>query len=111
LFITHNLRVLDGLAGRVLVMYAGLVVEEIAGDFTAPLHPYTMGLLRALPPKPTAGPPARLTPIPGRPPGPTERPEGCAFAPRCPEARPSCGAAIAPLKTLPDGRRVRCRLY
>ena len=108
LFITHNLRVLDGLASRVLVMYSGLVVEEIAGGFSAPLHPYTRGLLKALPPKPSAASPERLVPIPGQPPGPDDRFLGCAFAPRCGEAAPECAREAPELKTLPGGRKVRC---
>jgi oligopeptide/dipeptide ABC transporter ATP-binding protein len=111
LFITHNLRILTGLAGRVLVMYAGLVVEEISGDFASPLHPYTLGLTRALPPKPSAGEPVRLTPIPGQPPGPTDRPKGCAFGPRCSEAMAICASVEPGLKEGPGGRKVRCHLY
>lgn len=111
LFITHNLRILTGLASRVLVMYAGLVVEELSGDLHSPLHPYTLGLTRALPPKPSAGAPIRLAPIPGQPPGPADNPPGCAFAPRCSEARPACQETLPALKIMPDGRRVRCHLF
>ena len=111
LFITHNLRILTGLAGRVMVMYAGLIVEEIAGDFGSPLHPYTLGLTRALPPKPSSDKPVRLTPIPGQPPGPADRFRGCAFSPRCSEALDICRASEPSLKTMPRGRRVRCHLY
>jgi oligopeptide/dipeptide ABC transporter ATP-binding protein len=111
LFITHNLRILTGLASRVLVMYAGLVVEEISGDFEAPLHPYTLGLTKALPPKPSAGEPVRLTPIPGQPPGPADRLEGCSFSPRCPKIMEICKTMEPSIKTTQNGRRVRCHLY
>jgi oligopeptide/dipeptide ABC transporter ATP-binding protein len=110
LFITHNLRILSGLASRILVMYAGLVVEELAGSLDSPLHPYTRGLLQALPPPPSAGAPIRLAPIPGQPPGPADRPPGCAFAPRCAEASGVCRETPPELASLPGGRRVRCHL-
>jgi oligopeptide/dipeptide ABC transporter ATP-binding protein len=86
LLITHDLGVVAGLAERVLVMYAGRVVEEAPVDalFAAPRHPYTLGLLASLPrlDRPSRG--TELFRIPGQPPSLVYRPTGCAFHPRCP---------------------------
>ena len=83
-WITHDLGVVAGIADRVLVMYAGEVVEQAGVDtlFDLPRHPYTVGLLESLP---VLGDLERrdLTAIPGLPPPPTHLPEGCAFHPRC----------------------------
>jgi oligopeptide transport system ATP-binding protein len=111
LFITHNLRILAGLAQRVLVMYAGLLVEQIQGDFSNPLHPYTRGLLKALPPNPSEDHLVRLTPIPGQPPSPSDHFAGCPFEPRCPEARPVCAQALPPMTQLSPGRLARCHNF
>jgi oligopeptide/dipeptide ABC transporter ATP-binding protein len=109
LFITHNLRLLIGLAKRVLVMYHGLIVEELT-DFQDLRHPYSQGLWRALPPEPGTGADRRLIPIPGQAPGPGELIPGCAFAPRCPQAQEICHRELPLLKTLAPARRVRCHL-
>jgi oligopeptide/dipeptide ABC transporter ATP-binding protein len=111
LFITHNLRILAGLAQRVLVMYAGLLVEQILGDFSDPLHPYTRGLLKALPPNPAEDQGLRLTPIPGQPPSPAERFPGCPFQPRCPETQPICQETLPPMIEVSPGRLARCHKY
>ncbi len=99
-FVTHDLGLLAGIAGRIAVMYAGRIVEEAVAAqlYARPQHPYTGGLLRSLPQldRPL---PARLPSIPGQPPEPGSAPEGCAFAPRCPLALPLCAA-------LPEERRV-----
>ncbi|MDR1111227.1 MAG: ABC transporter ATP-binding protein [Deltaproteobacteria bacterium] len=108
LFITHSLGILAGLAHRVLVMYAGLLVEQTLADFSEPLHPYTRGLLGALPPNPSGGRPARLSPIPGHPPSPSERFPGCPFQPRCPESVDACLRGLPPLAEARPGRLVRC---
>ena len=82
--ITHDLGVVGEIADRVMVMYAGRLVERgAARDILAhPAHPYTQGLLASIPPM--LGPrPLRLAAIPGAPPAPAERPAGCAFQPRC----------------------------
>jgi peptide/nickel transport system ATP-binding protein len=110
LFITHNLRLLAGLVGRILVMYAGLVVEELGSDLSDPFHPYARGLLRALPPKPSSGPPVRLIPIPGQPPGPEELFGGCPFAPRCGQRAEICLTDPPELRAVSGGRRVRCHM-
>jgi len=93
LLITHDLGVVNELADRVAVMYAGRVVEqgtrsELLG---APRHPYTLGLLRSLPGRAPRG--ARLAEIPGAVPPPEAWPPGCRFAPRCPRAFAACEVA------------------
>jgi oligopeptide/dipeptide ABC transporter ATP-binding protein len=111
LFITHNLRLLTGLTSRVLVMYAGLIVEETKGDFSDPLHPYTRGLMNALPPLPSSGQSKRLAPIAGHPLSPDERLNGCPFEPRCPERLGVCATVCPPLTEKSGYGRVRCHLY
>jgi oligopeptide/dipeptide ABC transporter ATP-binding protein len=90
--ITHDLGVVAEIADRVLVMYAGMVVEQGERDaiFHDPQHPYTWGLLGSIPrlDRPTGG---RLPSIAGAPPSLLHRPEGCAFRPRCPHAFDRCG--------------------
>lgn len=88
--ITHDLRVVATTADRIVVMYAGRIVEsgpanEVLG---APRHPYTRGLLKSAPS--IRGRVERLVPIPGSPPDLTAEPVGCPFAPRCPLARDEC---------------------
>ncbi|MFE2869828.1 ABC transporter ATP-binding protein [Embleya sp. NPDC059259] len=92
LLITHDLGVVAGIADRVMVMYCGRKLEESPVDalFHHPAHPYTTGLLGALPRIDRRA--ARLVQIPGQPPLPTERPTGCPFQPRCAHAVPAvCG--------------------
>ena len=91
MFITHDMGVVAEIADRVMVMYAGKAVETgpKADVFAAPGHPYTVGLLDSIPPM--AGPkPPRLPAIPGAPPSPARRPEGCPFGPRCPHRHDAC---------------------
>ncbi len=113
LFITHNLRLLRGLARRVLVMYTGLVVEEapVPLIFDQPAHPYTRGLLAALPPPLSQTAPERLVAIPGLPPVPGRWPAGCPFAPRCDRVFEPCGRAVPPWFDLGGGQKARCYLY
>ncbi len=83
-FITHDMGVIAEIASRVMVMYAGRIVERGSQSqlFSSPLHPYTKALLDSIPP--LEGPkPHRLKSIPGAPPTLLNRPAGCAFAPRC----------------------------
>jgi oligopeptide/dipeptide ABC transporter ATP-binding protein len=110
LLITHNLRLLKNQASRIMVTYTGLVVEEAgsADLFKRPAHPYTAGLLEALPPALDEPSQPRLRAIPGTPPAPGIWPSGCPFEPRCPVAAPLCRTALPPLNDLGDGRRVRC---
>ncbi|MBI3664383.1 MAG: ABC transporter ATP-binding protein [Acidobacteria bacterium] len=114
--ITHNPGILVGLADRVLVMYAGRVVEEgpAARVYSASLHPYTRGLLRAVPHPAAeggAGQRARLQAIEGNPPDLGRLPAGCAFEPRCPDRMAAC-AEREPAEVSPDAvSKVRCFKY
>lgn len=83
ILITHDLGVIAEMAHRVVVMYAGRVVEQgdVRSIFHAPQHPYTVGLMRSLPRLEVKG--ERLTPIPGNPPSALRLPPGCPFEPRC----------------------------
>ena len=108
LLITHDLAVVAAVADRVAVMYAGEIVEEAPVDelFEDPRHPYTQGLLRALP-QVGAGR-GRLHPIPGLVPPPQLMPPGCSFAPRCPHAVERCWAEHPELAGDSAGRTFRC---
>ncbi|NIA67896.1 ABC transporter ATP-binding protein [Pelagibius litoralis] len=92
IWISHDLATVSSLASRLLVMYAGRVVEEgpVARVLRDPRHPYTKGLIASLPA--TARPGAALVQIPGTTPSLLSLPPGCAFAPRCPHADPACQA-------------------
>ena len=107
--ITHDLAVVAEVAHRVMVMYAGQVVESAAVPdiFTSPRHPYTHALLQAIPEHSRGA--RRLQTLPGVVPGHYQRPCGCLLAPRCPRAQPHCHAAPPPL-TQEQGREVRCFL-
>jgi oligopeptide transport system ATP-binding protein len=103
--VTHDLGVVAGLAERVVVMYAGSIVEEAAtsGLFDCPGHPYTAGLLAALPRlDDPVGPPMRT--IAGAPPRPGPLPPGCAFAPRCAHRSGHCQRQVPDLVTGRAGR-------
>ena len=108
LMITHDLGVIATTADRVIVMYAGQIVEEapVAPLFEHPRHPYTRLLLRSSPRVTEKR--ARLHAIEGTTPSPTRLPAGCRFHPRCPDAESRCRAEMPPLEERPDGRRVRC---
>ncbi len=113
LFISHHPEVLGRIADRLLVMYAGRIVEE--GDlddiYKSPMHPYTQGLLQASPSKPGEGDACRgkrMSPIPGSPPDMNDLPRGCAFAPRCPSRMEACTLCDPPEKELSGNRTVRC---
>ncbi|MDR2199547.1 MAG: ABC transporter ATP-binding protein [Deltaproteobacteria bacterium] len=111
LFITHNLRLLEGLAERIFVMYAGLVLEETAGGLKDPLHPYTLGLVKALPPGPSEKTGKTMIPIPGQAPSPGDILPGCPFAPRCLDRFQLCLEELPELHLLSGGRRARCHKY
>ncbi len=98
IFITHDLGVMADVADRIMVMYAGRIVESASRDalFAQPRHPYTTALLNSIPP--LEGPrPHRLQSIAGAPPSLLALPPGCAFGPRCPLHQPQCDAAKPPL--------------
>ena len=103
IWITHDLAVVSGLADRLLVMYAGRVVEAgpVAEVVEAPLHPYSAGLIGSAPSRNKRG--ARLAQIPGLAPPLDRRPPGCAFAPRCSTAGPTV-PSLRPWSAGPAGR-------
>jgi len=98
--ITHDLGVVAEVADEVVVMYAGKVVERapVQALFDTPQHPYTVGLLGAIPRLDLAQ--HRLASIEGQVPNPMQRPTGCAFAPRCPFAQPRCLSQAPALQTV-----------
>jgi len=108
LFITHDLALASMICDRILVLYAGIVVESRATDglFGQPLHPYTAGLLRARPSLDNRR--ERLDVIPGRPPLPSETMVGCPFAPRCEFAEERCRTTDTVLRDLGDGSKSAC---
>ncbi len=108
LLITHDLGIVAGRADRVLVMYAGRIVESAPTRelFRAPQHPYTRGLLRSLPR--LDGDADALTPIPGSVPSPERWPDGCRFHPRCPLRVTRCTTESPPLDTVRTLHDVAC---
>lgn len=110
ILITHDLGVIAEMADRVVVMYAGRVVETAPVDdlFETPAHPYTIGLLSSSPR--TEDPSASLTPIPGQPPSLINLPTGCAFHPRCPVGRDRelCQIEVPDLRDVGPGRLAAC---
>jgi peptide/nickel transport system ATP-binding protein len=106
--ISHDLGVVAENCDRIAVMYCGRVVEEAAADelFEHPVHPYTTGLLAALPD--LDGPRRRLESIGGTVPEPWRLPAGCAFAPRCALAEPACREARPDLADVGPGHRAAC---
>jgi oligopeptide/dipeptide ABC transporter ATP-binding protein len=107
--ITHDLGVLSAIADRVAVFYAGRVVElgEREDVLARPRHPYTRGLLDALPHPERAE--TQLVAIPGQPPAAGQIPPGCAFHPRCPYAEPVSREVVPPLVPV-DGRLLACHV-
>ncbi|PIE71056.1 MAG: peptide ABC transporter ATP-binding protein [Deltaproteobacteria bacterium] len=111
LLITHDMGVVWEMCERVLVMYAGVIVEDAPVDalFASPAHPYTQGLLASIP-RLGCGK-QRLSAIPGQVPGPEARTEGCRFRDRCSEAMPCCRLRSPEMTTLAAGHRVACFLH
>ena len=109
LLVTHNLGLVAGRGDPLHVLYAGQVVESgpVADVLRHPAHPYTQGLLRAVPRLSAAGN-GNLHDIPGTVPSPTRLPPGCTFAPRCPYSDAACGEAPALLHA---GARRLCRCH
>ena len=116
ILITHDLGVVNEVADRVAVMYAGKIVETGTVDdvFTKPAMPYTVGLMNSIPLVEAKG--GRLNPIVGQPPNLANIPSGCPFHPRCPKARTGVDAApgrdcvtdVPPLRTVTIGREAAC---
>jgi len=115
MMITHDLGVIAEIAKRIVVMYAGKVVEEGLTDaiFENPKHPYTQGLLKSIP---KLGERAkhgrqRLQEISGMVPSLLALPDGCSFAPRCSHTMELCKHRVPELIQIDESRRVRCYLY
>jgi oligopeptide transport system ATP-binding protein len=116
ILITHDLGVVNEVADRVAVMYAGKIVETGTVDdvFTRPAHPYTLGLMSSIPQVEAKG--GRLNPIVGQPPNLAAIPSGCSFHPRCPKARAGAAATpgrdcvvdVPPLRLVVPGRESAC---
>jgi len=106
--ITHDLGVVAQVVDRVLVMYAGRIVEEgsVAAVFERPSHPYTRLLLESIPS--LDGQQERLRSIPGMVPSLSNLPPGCRFHPRCPDARPACLERAPALFEIGPGHRAAC---
>ena len=111
MMITHDLGVIAEVADDVMVMYAGQVVEKASCDqiFDQPLHPYTDGLMKCIP-KLDDDDTKELSVIKGMVPSFDDMPAGCAFCPRCPEAREICRCKMPELVDV-EGRKVRCFKY
>jgi oligopeptide/dipeptide ABC transporter ATP-binding protein len=109
LFVTHDLELASVLCDRVLVMYAGRVMEaqRTTSLFARPRHPYTAALLGARPAIETRH--ERLAVIPGRPPTPVDAPPGCPFHPRCAYAQDACVQEVPPLRKLGQDVFSACR--
>ena len=113
LLITHDLAVVAETCERVVVMYAGEVVEQAPAGalFTRPAHPYTRGLLGALPRLGAEVERGGLATIPGTVPDPAELPPGCPFHPRCPDRMPVCDRRSPALYRVGEATRARCFLH
>jgi oligopeptide transport system ATP-binding protein len=109
IWITHDLGVVAGLADRVIVMYAGYIVEEALVDdlYEHPRHPYTMALLSALP-RVDRRQSSRLKSIRGSPPSLLVEPRGCPFAPRCEHSLERCRDENPELRQVATGHRIAC---
>jgi len=113
MLITHAMGVVAEVAQRVVVMYAGKVVEEapVTALFANPRHPYTQGLIRSIPRIDTAAThKVRLEAIAGTVPKLINPAEGCRFADRCKHAMPACRSATPPLVEATPGHKVACIL-
>ena len=112
MLITHAMGVVAETAQRVVVMYAGKVVEEapVGELFARPRHPYTQGLIRSIPRLDRAGRKVRLEAIPGVVPSLLDPPPGCRFAPRCRFAMAACTRAMPDLREVGPGHKVACIL-
>ena len=109
-FITHDLGVVAEVADRVVVMYAGQVVETgpVADIFDRPRMPYTAGLMNSIPRLGSSRHKKRLQTIPGQVPSLSRLPAGCRFSTRCAHAEPRCATVMPALEPALPGREVRC---
>ena len=106
-YVSHDLAVVSEIASQIAVMYAGRIVEHgpAANLLRRPRHPYTLGLISSIP---DHREPRELRGIPGVAVGVTDRPPGCAFAPRCGQRAAECESAVPPLEAVGPGHAVRC---
>ena len=114
LLITHDLGVVAEIAKRVMVMYAGEIVESgpVLDLFRSPLHPYTIGLMKSIPTlKPTQGKLSKLNEISGVVPSLSQIPSGCPFHPRCPSVETRCKTEKPKLKKIANEYSVSCWLH
>ena len=114
LLITHDLGVVAEIAKRVMVMYAGEIVESgpVLDLFRSPLHPYTIGLMKSIPTlEPTQGKLPKLNEISGVVPSLSQIPSGCPFHPRCPSAETRCKTEKPKLKKIANEYSVSCWLH
>jgi peptide/nickel transport system ATP-binding protein len=111
LLITHDLGVVAEICQKAAIMYAGEIVEygSLPHIYEDTKHPYTLGLFDSVPN--LAADVERLKPIKGLMPDPTNLPQGCHFAPRCPDASPLCVAAPVPVFEVEPGHFVKCVKY
>lgn len=111
MLITHNMGVVAETCDRIIVMYAGKIVEEgsVEEIFSDPKHPYTSGLLKSIPSVDTRQ--DKLESIPGMVPNPLNMPKGCRFAPRCKKAMAKCKTEQPGMTVFGPERRVSCFLY
>ncbi len=108
LMITHDMKVVANMAGRIIVMYLGQVMEELpARQLKSPMHPYTMALLAAVP---IADPRRKqvMVPLAGDVPSAVHPPQGCPFHPRCPYRQSRCEIEVPTLRPFPNGHTVAC---
>jgi oligopeptide/dipeptide ABC transporter ATP-binding protein len=112
IWITHDLSLVAGLADRILVMYAGMIVEEAITEdiFDDPRHPYTLGLLLSLPAFQAEKNVRRLTSIPGSPPDLRAQPTSCPFAPRCSFVIERCHSEVPSLLPIKGGEETGHRI-
>jgi oligopeptide/dipeptide ABC transporter ATP-binding protein len=113
-FISHDIGVVRLISDRIAVLYLGKLVEIAGAEelCAAPLHPYTQGLLRAVPvADPRANRVSQLAGIEGELPSPIDPPKGCRFRTRCPHAEPRCGIEEPPLFAVGATRSVACFLH
>jgi len=112
ILITHDLGVIAGMAERVIVMYAGKIMESGTVDeiYLNPKHPYTWGLLKSVPRLDATNTHKKLSAIPGYPPDLFSPPAGCPFAVRCPYSMQICHESNPEIVTVKDGHQVSCWL-
>jgi len=112
IFITHDLSLLVEIADRIVIMYAGAIIEEAPAQqlYEHPDHPYTQALMTAFPP--VGGAKVRMEGLAGHPPDLRALPQGCSFSPRCPKIIEGTCETVPPPEVSPEeGRRVVCHLF